>query len=614
MRCKVRYIARTRSGSVSHSDHTLDIPARRVALGRGTDSHVHLKDLRVSYHHADIVVRDYDVVIEAVGESVVRVDGVPVARAVVTPDSEVEVGPYRLQLVPGEPDADLTLSVELVAPAPTATLDKLLGGRRLGLESGMLRKRPLSWALFALVILTGLALPMLAHRTPEPGQALPPTAADAEVAEQNAPLAGFDRIWISGDLSSSHKLLTEDCGACHERPFVPVRREACASCHADVEHHFETARFQFEGFEPTGCMGCHTEHKGPAGVIPAYQSLCADCHRDLTRRAPETALLDAADFGAAHPEFRPSVITDPGSGRIERTALGAPDFPKERSNLSFPHRVHLAEACEVPAGATAETLRDVPPETRKQCTVLQMARQRMQKDALQCGDCHRPEPGGVNMLPVGMQDHCAICHRLEFDPNAPSRILPHGQPEEVIAVISDFYAAEALRGGSLATAQSAPSQEPVRQRPGGAGAGAAPAARPVPPDPAADALAMTERKLESIFGRSLCGVCHVTASPAESATRQWEVRPVRVTPLWMPKAIFDHAAHQTTPCMECHEATTSKSSEEVLMPKIETCRRCHQGEHATQAIPSTCILCHVYHRDELAPMLPAATQPAAAHR
>ena len=49
------------------------------------------------------------------------------------------------------------------------------------------------------------------------------------------------------------------------------------------------------------------------------------------------------------------------------------------------------------------------------------------------------------------------------------------------------------------------------------------------------------------------------------------------------------------------------TSTDVLMPPIETCRACHQGEHARAAVPSTCIMCHVYHREDLEPMLPRAT-------
>jgi Inner membrane component of T3SS, cytoplasmic domain len=603
MRCKVRYVARQRSGGVSHSDQTFNVEGQRISLGRGTDCHLFLKDLRASYHHAEIVVRDFDVVIEAVDDSALTIDGVPVERAAITPESEIEVGPYRLQLL-REPDADLSLSVELTSPPPQDTIDKLIEPRRVGLDGGLLRKRALSWALFLLLITVGLALPIVAHRLAAPDTTTSgPAASGADAAHGGSPLAGFDRIWISGDLSSSHRLLSQQCGACHEAPFVPIRSEACSACHRDTQHHFDTAKFAFAGFDPTRCTACHSEHEGATGAIPARQDLCADCHRDLRRQAPETELINAADFGADHPEFRPSVLTEPASGRIARVALGAPDFPKEVSNLRFPHDIHLAETCEVPASG-----QDVPLETRQKCGVLRMARQRMNQEGLNCRDCHRPEPGGVNMLPVRMQDHCALCHRLEFDQNAPERVLPHGQPAEVIAVVNDYYIARAALDQPLALELP----QGIRQRPGEGTPPAQPQA--VAPNPLATAEEVAARKLEVVFGRSLCGVCHEIVPPATSASGQWEVLPIRVAALWMPKATFNHAAHETTPCTDCHRARESKLSADVLMPAIGDCRTCHQGEHAATALPSTCIMCHVYHRDELPPMLPPATEAAAAPR
>jgi len=197
-----------------------------------------------------------------------------------------------------------------------------------------------------------------------------------------------------------------------------------------------------------------------------------------------------------------------------------------------------------------------------------------------------------------MQDHCAACHRLEF---ARGRVLPHGKPAQIIALINDYYLAEALRGEPAAEEQSTP----LRQRPGGADAGAAPTAvAPPSQDPVAAAKANAAKKLDDVFGRSLCGVCHKITRPEASANGQWEVQPVKVAARWMPKAQFDHAAHSTTPCTDCHKATSSKTSADVLMPKIETCRACHGGEGAATALPSTCIMCHVYHRDHLPPMLP----------
>lgn len=591
MRCKLRTVSRYRSGSVSRSEQLIETAGSRVTVGRGTDSDIFLKDLRVNYRHAEIVLRDFDAIIEAVGESDLRIDGVLVERGLLVPDAEIEVGPYRLQILPDEPDVDLALEVELVTPPPSDSIERLVAPRGVGIGSGLLRKRPLAWGLFAGLLAIGLVLPVLAHRTPA---TLPPEP-------EQGMLAGFNRIWISGELASSHRMLADNCEACHQTPFVRVRTEACTACHSRIEHHFDVARFQFAGFEPTRCTTCHTEHQGAKGVVPARQALCADCHADLSEHPGETALLDAADFGTAHPELRPSVITDPATGQIERVALGAPDFPEEQSNLRFPHDIHLAQVCEVPAGGVA----DLSLKQRQECTVLQMARQRMQTDGLECADCHRPQAGGVNMLPVRMQDHCAVCHRLEFDPNAPGRVLPHGQPDEVIAVVNDFYIARALRGAPLVE----PREGGVRVRPGGAAE--APAQQAAAPDPVRQAEQMVAQKLETVFGRSLCGVCHEITRPSESARGEWEVRPVQVAALWMPKARFSHAAHKTTPCTDCHRATTSETSADVLMPAIADCRVCHEGEHARTAIPSTCIMCHVYHRDDLEPMLAHPTQTVA---
>jgi hypothetical protein len=591
MRCKIRYLTRQRTGRVAQDEQIVDIEGNRITLGRGTDSTVFLRDLRVSYHHAELVVHDYEIVIEAVGHSILRVDQVPVERAVVTSDSGIEVGPYRLQLRQDEPDADLTLAVELVTPPPTDTIEQLIEPRRVHLGTGILRKRAISWLLFLLVIIGGLALPVVAYRTTRP---------EGAGQTQSTPLfAGFDRFWISGELSSSHQLLGDDCHACHELPFVPVRSMACAPCHADTRHHFESARFVLPDFAATDCAGCHSEHQGPTGIIPVQQSLCADCHGDLRVRA-ETGLLDATDFGRSHPQFQPTVVSDPASGRVQRVALGTAGFPEERSNLKFSHAIHLAQRCEVAGVTDVEELKKVPVETLQGCRVLQQARQDLNQEGLACVDCHRPEVGGVSMLLPRMQEHCSVCHshRLGFDESAPDRVLPHGRPDEVIAVINDFYAARAMQGRPGTVVEDQPG---LRRRPGETPPAAGPTGTGLSPEQEAQAIAA--RKLEDVFGRSLCGVCHEIIPPAASERGKWEVRPVRVASVWMPKARFDHGAHETMGCMDCHRAQTSKTSKDVLMPPIETCRACHQGEHARAAVPSTCIMCHVYHRKDLDPML-----------
>ena len=309
MRCKIRYLTRQRTGRVAQDEQIVALEGNRITLGRGTDSTVFLRDLRVNYHHAELAVHDHEIVIEAVGHSILRINQLPVERAVVTPDFEIEVGPYRLQLGQDEPDADLTLAVELVTPLPTDTIEQLVEPRRVHLGRGILRKRAISWLLFLLVIVGGLALPIVAYRTTRPDV--------AGTAEPVPFLAGFDRFWISGELSSSHQLLGDDCHACHELPFVPVRSEACAPCHANTRHHFEVGRFEVAGFASTACTGCHSEHQGLTGIVPVQQSLCADCHGDMSAQA-ETGLLDAADFGTRAPAV--PAQRDHRSGSRDRAA------------------------------------------------------------------------------------------------------------------------------------------------------------------------------------------------------------------------------------------------------------------------------------------------------
>lgn len=640
MRCKVRYVSRQPGRGESYKEQVVDVQGRRVKLGRGTDNDVFLKDLRVNFRHADIVVRDTDAVVEAIGESPLKVDGVAMARGSLGLGTLVEVGPYRVVPIESEPGADLTLEVELLTPAPTGTVEQLVIPGGLRLEGTALGKRALSWALFLLVLVAGLGLPVAAYMSKAAGRAEATADRDGTGggARPTLSFASIDRLWNPGELSSSHKFMVNRCEDCHDAAFAWVRAESCASCHDDVQHHFETAKFQFAGMDATGCTGCHGEHQGPTGAVPVQQTLCSGCHQDLDQHPGETktTLANATDFGRDHPQLKASVIVDPANGRVRRAALpspGAPKdpaFPAERSGLKFPHDVHMAKACEKPPRSASPAVLAAWPEAKVDaCTVLEQVATRMRRPegtTLGCGDCHQPDPSGVDMRPATMEDHCASCHRLQFDNAAPDRVLPHGEPDEVIAVINDYFAARASRGQPVVLKQDTGG----RRRPGEKGAkveaAAAPAAAPAGPAPQQQAQLTAAQRLDALFGKALCGYCHEVLSPAQSARKKWEVLPVRVAEVWMPKSVFDHAAHTTSECIECHKADASasavsvlsaaatgllsSSATDVLMPPIETCRKCHGGEEAIAEVPSTCTMCHVYHRDDLKPMFERSPHPA----
>jgi hypothetical protein len=63
---------------------------------------------------------------------------------------------------------------------------------------------------------------------------------------------------------------------------------------------------------------------------------------------------------------------------------------------------------------------------------------------------------------------------------------------------------------------------------------------------------------------------------------------------WMKHGLFDHTSHQMVICAECHNrATTSQQASDVMIPGIDTCRKCHHS--GSDAAESRCFECHLYH-------------------
>ena len=75
---------------------------------------------------------------------------------------------------------------------------------------------------------------------------------------------------------------------------------------------------------------------------------------------------------------------------------------------------------------------------------------------------------------------------------------------------------------------------------------------------------------------------------------------------WLVHSEFSHAPHQAVVCKDCHAAAESSRSQDLLLPPIATCRTCHTGADDSHGIPSKCIDCHRFHRDQGMPMGAAA--------
>lgn len=559
MRILIREVRRSTGDSFEHSDNTYDGDV--VSIGRATDQVIQLQDRQLALSHSEMRADGRALSIRALGEEHFFVNGKRGRSSRLALGDVVEIGSYSVTVREAPDGYDHAVDVEA---GEVASRDVAFGSQfRQGLEQTGLGKRWVSWTLASIVLLAFLVIPSLGFLDRDLGIAL-----------RNLPVPD-DGVWLSGPLHRSHQFMGNDCTACHVEAFTMTRDQECIACHTSVSHHVDAAVHDLPELEEQRCAQCHKEHNEPTVLSRQDQGLCADCHADLesVTSAP-VSIADASDFDHDHPEFRLAMLVGEGRGdamewRIERVALDDPDLAEE-SNLIFPHDVHLAaEGIDGPRGEVV----------------------------MECSDCHRPESGGAYMEPISMEQHCADCHLLTFDADAPTRELPHGEPDLVVRLLEEYYARQVLIGGSEAQLQPArmarrPGQERVMSE----------AQRVAAID---EATSKAQRAAADVFERTTCKICHeVDRIDDPSRASPWQVQPVRLARAWMPKGWFDHQAHVNEDCARCHAAEASTVASDVLMPDIESCRDCHGGEHAENKLASTCVECHVFHLDGLDLMKP----------
>ncbi len=120
----------------------------------------------------------------------------------------------------------------------------------------------------------------------------------------------------------------------------------------------------------------------------------------------------------------------------------------------------------------------------------------------------------------------------------------------------------------------------------------------------ADALTATEAKADLLPGEDVCARCHpidraqpervvagqppakcVTCHPAYTAGQ-----PVDRTSIPTANLIFDHAAHGTSACKDCHgDLSAVDVATRDALPAMSTCLSCHDGKQAA----SECTTCHL---------------------
>ncbi len=578
----VRQISRTADGREIIRPRTFE--QAELSIGRNTECDIHLPDLAVTLSHA--VIRQIGpsrAEITATAGLPFDVDGRSTERAEVDAQrgANIRIGAHVIA-VSREAESDaIVLTVERVGAVSDASEAKD-EAKVFSLGAALPGKRVMAWSFIGLVLALFLAWPIWSFY------------ANSQAADRDRPTAFHaDEMWSSGKLSLVHAQLENNCKACHAQPGVAVRDTSCVACHDAVHDHADPKRLAAARFEPSAgakaqlafkgafnvpegrCVDCHTEHEGATAMPVTAQKFCSDCHAALKERLTDTTILNASDFGTDHPQFRPAVRTSAMPPVVQRLSLDA--RPIEDNGLKFPHNVHLSATNGV----------------------ARMA-QTMQVEygfgkALDCADCHVPDPSGTRFRPVTMEQNCQMCHSLAFDRiDGTVRTLRHGDPKQVVADLKAFYRSTGpVRPINLGGN--------ARRRPGDFAAQATSAQFSFA---AAQRGGRADGAIRQTFSEGgVCFECHKVVSPAQSGTGTFGVVPVKLPDRYMKKGWFDHASHQTETCVSCHAAPTSASAGDLLLPKIESCRACHGGEDARKEVKSSCAMCHDFHRDDAAPLM-----------
>jgi hypothetical protein len=390
--------------------------------------------------------------------------------------------------------------------------------------------------------------------------------------------AGKQTVYQAGPLATAHASFHHDCGKCHTEAFpgwnrlwtsdaaVPaVPDSACQQCHAGPLHHSCVAQ--------RNCASCHHEHRGHAALARVADSQCTSCHADLTCDNGKTPSFAAHVTGfteGKHPEFR----------------LWREGTPTDPGTIEFSHKKHLGP------------LRDP-----KDCE---------EKVRLDCHSCHEMDEAGRYMRPIHYDRHCIKCHPLSVqlvgdgkadlgEAARAFRAEPALHPsvdetaETVRAVLRERLT-RFIRNPENKTFLGADTPSlPPRPLPGWQ------RVEPVPPQEYAWVNKQLEQVERVLFdGAGGCRHCHQEKTDAARRPGGLPVyRRSGLLNVWYEHSVFSHLSHKALDCGQCHaNVSASTEASDVLMPRLETCQRCHNERREVSA-RSDCVECHSYHDPKL---------------
>ena len=324
---------------------------------------------------------------------------------------------------------------------------------------------------------------------------------------------------------------------------------SCVKCHAGRNFHQPDA-------PPISCSFCHAEHQGKM-MAATTDANCSFCHGDAVKMAE-----GKAESGKRKAETIHHFADDHPQFRLLAEKLRDPD------TLKFNHALHLAGV----------TMPKLPGGEKMDCTF-----------------CHQPDAAGAFMRPVAFEKNCRVCHSLQFDPETPQLMLPHGSVDFVSAFLrslpkqySDLAAKEnpadvngfaEKKLAALRTLFS--SGVNLERRVFFSTATAGPEAQ----------IGTLSGATRAVFPG--CALCHEVKADASGAPQI--TKPVFIE-RWLAQAKFNHAKHTGIACTQCHDAVNSKDTADILLPAKETCVTCHSPRGG---VKNSCAECHTYHQPQM---------------
>ena len=438
-----------------------------------------------------------------------------------------------------------------------------------------------------------------------------------------------------------------------------IEEGACRTCHAQetMDHH--TGKLIAN--ETHSCFECHREHRRDGHLLEVADTYCVSCHADLHYRqngehAPSRAFVQEIPTFDQHPEFALRRTTpdsslerlvelqsQPPSERVsshralelailfETSTSESPRYQwQDRSRIRFNHQFHLTEG-GVP----------IPPDHPINHNRPQD--EQVKKLELTCGSCHQIDDDGQYMKPILYEQNCKDCHPLstvvkELHPQPDPHWSPLPQDDLHVSqnVLPEF---EPLPHDKLPMIQGILrdrltryiQQHPEELKPG------RPASllenkerdQSVPPKQAADwvehqlsqlkepaLLNQVQRAYPSIA--RLCQRCHILQESQPANSFGWSVLPPGIPTRWYPHSQFRHDRHQVKSLFDCtschykiaptpqgqnprqdpHSIYYSSSAEDVLLPSVTDCQKCHGNSQDASPLGnarSDCVKCHSYH-------------------